>query len=211
MFDLVAFIKTAGYLGVGGVVFVESGLLVGFFLPGDSLLFTAGFLASQGYLEITTLIFVTFVCAVVGDSVGYSFGARVGPKIFTRDDSLFFDKKNVERAHLFYQKHGGKAITLARFMPVVRTFAPVVAGVGGMHYGTFLFYNVIGALAWAVGLPLVGYYAGALIPGVDAYIIPIVIGIIVVSVSPALYHLLRNKDERARLVAHIKKHIFKNK
>lgn len=209
MFDLVSFIKTAGYLGVGGVVFAESGLLVGFFLPGDSLLFTAGFLASQGYLDVVTLIFVTFVCAVIGDSVGYSFGVRVGPKIFTRDDSLFFDKKNVQRAHAFYEKHGGKAVTLARFMPVVRTFAPVVAGVGCMRYRTFLFYNVIGALAWAVGLPLVGYYAGALIPGVDRYIIPIVIGIILVSVSPAVYHIVRNADERARLVAHIKKHLFK--
>lgn len=209
MFDLVTFIKTAGYLGVGGVVFAESGLLIGFFLPGDSLLFTAGFLASQGFLDIGTLIVVTFVCAVAGDSVGYSFGARVGPKIFTRDDSLFFDKKNVQRAHSFYEKHGGKAVTFARFMPVVRTFAPVVAGVGGMQYRIFLFYNVVGALAWAVGLPLLGYYIGALIPGVDRYIIPIVIAIVLASISPAVYTLLRDRESRAHLVVHIKKHLFR--
>jgi membrane-associated protein len=204
MFDLISIIKVGGYLAVGGIVFAESGLLVGFFLPGDSLLFTAGFLASQGYLNIVALIIVTFVAAVVGDTVGYLFGKKVGPKIFTRDESIFFDKQHIARAQKFYDAHGGKAVTLARFMPVVRTFAPIVAGVGQMPYRSFVFYNVLGALLWAVGLPLVGFFAGSYIPNVDKYLMPIIAGILLLSVSPAIVHLIRHKHDRDQAIQKIK-------
>jgi membrane-associated protein len=204
MFDLISIIKVGGYLAVGGIVFAESGLLVGFFLPGDSLLFTAGFLASQGYLNIVALIIVTFVAAVVGDTVGYLFGKKVGPKIFTRDESIFFDKQHIARAQKFYYAHGGKAVTLARFMPVVRTFAPIVAGVGQMPYRSFVFYNVLGALLWAVGLPLIGFFAGSYIPNVDKYLMPIIAGILLLSVSPAIVHLIRHKQDRDQAIQKIK-------
>jgi membrane-associated protein len=204
MFDLISIIKVGGYLAVGGIVFAESGLLVGFFLPGDSLLFTAGFLASQGYLNIVALIIVTFVAAVVGDTVGYLFGKKVGPKIFTRDESIFFDKQHIARAQKFYDAHGGKAVTLARFMPVVRTFAPIVAGVGQMPYRSFVFYNVLGALLWAVGLPLIGFFAGSYIPNVDKYLMPIIAGILLLSVSPAIVHLIRHKQDRDQAIQKIK-------
>ena len=131
-FDLIELIKTAGYLGVFSLVFLESGLLIGFFFPGDSLLFTAGFLASQGYLDITILIIGCFIFAVLGDSIGYLIGKNLGPKLFTKDNSLVFNKKHLERAQSFYDKHGGKTIILARFVPVIRAFAPVVAGAGKM-------------------------------------------------------------------------------
>lgn len=192
MFDLVSFIKAASYAGIAGIVFAESGLFVGFFLPGDSLLFTAGFLASQGYLDITLLVVLAFGAAAFGDQVGYLFGKRVGPKIFTREKSLFFDKEHINRAHAFYEAHGGKAVTLARFMPVVRTFAPIVAGVGNMRYRSFVFYNLLGALLWGVGLPLAGYFLGRSIPSADKYLLPIIVVIIVLSVLPSAIHLLKH-------------------
>lgn len=208
--DLIALIKAAGYLGVFGIIFAESGLLVGFFLPGDSLLFTAGFLASQGFLHFPLLVITTFVAAVIGDSVGYWFGSTVGPKIFKREDSLLFHKDHIARARAFYQKHGGKAIILARFMPVVRTFTPILAGVGQMRYPAFLFYNIIGGILWAVGLPFVGYFLGETIPGMDRYLLPIVIGIIVLSLSPGIIHVIRRKQERKRLLALFKEKITAN-
>lgn len=199
MFDLVALIKAVGYLGIFGIVFAESGLFIGFFLPGDSLLFTAGFLASQGFLNIFVLVIGCFVAAVIGDSFGYTFGRKVGPAIFSRQDSVVFHKDHLERARLFYERHGGKTIIIARFMPVVRTFAPILAGVGQMRYRTFLAYNVVGALLWAVGVTLIGFYLGNAIPGIDQYLVPIVLAIIFASVLPSAIHILKNKNERARL------------
>lgn len=199
MFDLIAIIKTAGYFGLFGIVFAESGLLVGFFLPGDSLLFTAGFLASQGILNIWLLILLLFIAAVLGDSTGYALGKKVGPKIFTKKDSLFFHKDHLKRAEQFFQQHGGKAIILARFLPVVRTFAPIVAGVGKMNYRTFLAYNIVGAALWTIGLSLMGYYLGKTIPNVDRYLLPIIVGIIVLSLLPTLFHLLKDKSQRDQI------------
>lgn len=198
-FDLITFIKGAGYLGLLGIVFAESGLLIGFFLPGDSLLFTAGFLASQGYFNIIILIVLCFIGAVLGDSVGYAFGKKTGPMLFTKEDSLMFKKSHLERANIFYEKHGGKTIILARFMPVIRTFAPIIAGVGVMRYPVFLFYNVIGAALWAIGLPLIGYFLGSTIPDVDRYIIPIVIVIIIASIAPPIIHILKSEEHRKEI------------
>jgi membrane-associated protein len=196
--DLVSLIKTVGLIGVSLVVFAESGLLIGFFLPGDSLLFTAGFLASQGYFHIVLLMGLCFLGAVAGDSVGYSFGRRVGRRIFTREDSLLFHKAHLQTAEEFYRRHGGKAIVLSRFMPVVRTFAPIVAGIGRMHYPDFLFYNVIGGALWTIGLTGLGYLLGSVIPNVDKYLLPIVGIIILLSILPPVVHACRQKNRNKK-------------
>ncbi len=192
-FDLLSVIKSLGYFGVWAVVFAESGLLVGFFLPGDSLLFSAGFLASQNYLNIAVLIFGCFVCAVLGDNVGYATGHRFGRRLFQREDSWLFHKKHLITTQNFYEQHGRKALILARFLPVVRTFAPIVAGIGSMRYRTFVVYNLIGGAIWTVGITLLGYFLGQAIPPeqIDKYLLPIVALIIVVSVLPSLLHLYK--------------------
>ena len=195
MFDLPVLIKTFGYLGVFAAVFAESGLFIGFFLPGDSLLFTAGFLVSQGFGTIWVLAAGSFAAAVLGDSVGYAFGKKIGPRIFTRRRSLLFHPEHVARAAAFYRAHGGKTIILARFMPGVRTFAPILAGVGTMPYRSFLFYNIIGGFLWAVGLSGLGYTLGSTIPNIDGYIVPIVLVIIAASVIPPLVHWFRERKK----------------
>ncbi|MDO8425756.1 MAG: VTT domain-containing protein [bacterium] len=199
--ELIAVITAAGLAGITFVIFAESGLLIGFFLPGDSLLFTAGVLASSGVLNIWWLIVLATVAAIAGDSVGYAFGKHVGPKVFRRPNSLLFHPEHVERSRRFFAKHGPKAIMLARFMPIIRTFTPVLAGVGRMHYPTFLAYNVIGALIWATGIPLAGYTLGRVIPDIDRYLIPIVIAIVLVSVAPGMWNLLHDPVMRMRLIA----------
>lgn len=203
--DLETLIKAAGYIGLCGIVFAESGLLIGFFLPGDSLLFTAGILASQHYFDIVVLCVVLFVAAVAGDNVGYAFGRRMGPRIFKREDSLFFHKDHIQKAQQFFHRHGGKTIIIARFVPVVRTFAPIVAGVGHMEYKRFFAYNVVGGFVWTVGLALLGYAAGKSIPNLDAYIIPIALVIIVLSALPGVVHLLRDAEQRAYLWNKVKR------
>lgn len=208
-FDLTEIIKTIGLIGVLGVVFAESGLLVGFFLPGDSLLFTSGFLASQNYLNIYALVIGCFIAAVAGDSVGYAFGRKFGKKLFKREDSIFFHKKHLEKARQFYEKHGKKTIILARFLPVVRTFAPIVAGMGDMHYPTFLSYNVIGGFLWAVGLTLAGYFLGKSMPDVDKYLLPIIGLIIILSVFPTAVHILKDPENRKAISKILKKLILR--
>jgi len=203
--DLVSLIQTVGYLGVFTIVFLESGLLIGFFFPGDSLLFTAGFLASQGYLDIKVLISGCFIAAVLGDSIGYLIGAKLGPKIFTKDNSIFFHKKHLERAQRFYDKHGGKTIILARFIPVIRAFAPVVAGAGKMDYKRFLIFNLVGGVLWAIGVTLAGYYLGSLVPDVDQYLLPIVGLIVIASVLPVLHHALVDGEIRASIIRKLKR------
>lgn len=198
-FDLIELIKTVGYFGVFGIIFAESGLLIGFFFPGDSLLFTAGFLASQGFLNIWFLAIGCFLSAVLGDSVGYAFGKRVGRRLFRREDSLLFHKDHLLKAENFYKEHGGKAIVLARFMPIVRTFAPIVAGIGTMHYSRFIVFNVFGGLLWAGGISLAGYFLGSLIPDVDTYLLPIVLVIIVISILPSAIHILKDPVYRKKL------------
>lgn len=202
--ELVPLLKAIGLLGIIAIVFTESGLLVGFFLPGDSLLFTAGFLASQGVFNIVVLAIGCFVAAVLGDSVGYYIGHKYGKRLFHKEDSIFFHKDHLIRAQNFYKKHGGKTIILARFMPVIRTFAPIVAGIGDMHYSTFLFYNVIGGFLWAIGLTSAGYFLGSLIPDVDKYLFPIIGLIILASISPGIYHALKTKENRNHTFTTIK-------
>lgn len=198
-FDLTTFIQTIGMLGVWGIVFAESGLLIGFFLPGDSLLFTAGFLASQGFFDIEILAIGAFLAAVLGDSTGYAFGHRVGKRLFNKKNSLLFNQENLTKTQEFYQKHGKKTIILARFVPIVRTFAPIIAGVGDMEYRTFLTFNVIGGLLWAVGITMLGYILGNTIEDIDRYLLPIIILIIVVSILPNVYHILKSPTQRQYL------------
>ncbi len=197
--DTAILLKTVGYLGLFGIIFAESGLLIGFFLPGDSLLFTAGFLASQHVLNIWWVLLVTLSGAIIGDNVGYFFGKKIGPKIFTKEESIFFHKNHIERARLFYEKHGGKTLVLARFIPIVRTFAPILAGVGAMPFRTFFVYNIIGSVLWAVFLPLAGYGLGNLIPNAEQYIHYIVFGIIILSILPSLIHVFKNVKTRQKV------------
>ena len=198
-----------GYLGIFAIVFAESGLLIGFFLPGDSLLFTAGFLASQNIFDIKILTFLCFIAAVTGDSVGYAIGHKLGRRLFRKPDSFFFHPDHLIRAERFYEKHGKKTIILARFLPVIRTFAPVVAGIGNMKYKTFLAYNIIGGFLWAVLLPLAGFYLGKAIPNIDRYLLPIIILIIAASVLPQAVGILKNEKARKHIFALVLKP-FKN-
>jgi membrane-associated protein len=198
--DPEALLKSFGLLGLMAVVFAESGLLVGFFLPGDSLLFTAGLLSSQHLLPVLPVLLAgSFTAAVAGDQVGYLFGRKVGPSLFRRPESRLFRHENVERAQAFFERHGSRTIVLARFVPVVRTFAPIVAGVSRMHYRTFVAFNVVGGLLWAVGITTLGYFLGATVPSIDRYLLPIVALIMVVSLVPVLYEV--RKSRRARISA----------
>jgi membrane-associated protein len=189
--DLEHLIRTVGYVGMFCIVFAETGLLVGFFLPGDSLLFTAGFLASQDYLNIWILVPVCFIAAVAGDAVGYQIGHRFGRQLFSRDESRLFKPKYLNQAQAFFLQHGGKAIILARFMPIVRTFVPVIAGAAAMQYRRFATFNVIGGAIWAIGVTIAGYFLGKTIPSVDRYLLPVIVLIVVVSIAPSALHVWR--------------------
>ena len=203
--DLPELIRTVGYLGIFAIVFLESGMLVGFFFPGDSLLFTAGFLASQGFLDIKILIIGCFLAAIAGDSIGYYLGQKFGRKLFQKEDSIWFHKDHLIRAQNFYDKHGGKTIILARFIPVIRAFAPVIAGVGLMRYKKFVAFNLIGGVLWAIAIPLLGYYLGSAIPDVDKYLLPIIGLIMIASVLPALHHALIDAEIRESIIRKIKR------
>lgn len=206
--DLVQLIETVGYVGLFAIVFAESGLFFGFFLPGDSLLLTAGLLASRGNLNVVALILILFPAAVLGDTVGYWFGARVGPPLFKREESLFFKPKNLLAAKAFYDKHGGKTITLARFMPFVRTFVPIVAGAVKMEYRRFLFFNLLGGVVWAIGMTLLGYYLGSAlghVEGIDRYFTLLVLAFVFIPAIPTLIHLWR--DNREKILAWVQERL----
>lgn len=192
--DPLFIVQTLGLFGIIAIIFAESGLFFGFFLPGDSLLFTAGLLASQGYLNFWILIFGSTIAAILGDSVGYTFGFHIGPKLFTRDDSWFFKKAYIERTKNFYDRHGKKTIFLARFVPIVRTFAPILAGVGQMKYSVFLSYNIIGGISWSAGLTILGFVLGRTVPNIDRYIIPIIIFIVILSMIPNAIEFWRSRN-----------------
>lgn len=205
MSDLEQFTRTIGLFGVFGIVFAETGLLIGFFLPGDSLLFTAGFLASQGVFDIWPLSLGCFVACVLGNVAAYAFGARVGRKLFERPDSRFFKQQHLVKAHTFYEKHGAKALVLARFIPAVRVFAPIIAGVSAMDYRKFTIVNVVGGALWAIGLTWAGYWLGQTIPNVDRYLLPIVGLIVIVSVLPAIIHVWRDPEHRESLLGAVRR------
>ena len=191
--DPIAMVKTGSYLGIAFVIFAESGLLVGIFLPGDSLLFAAGLLSAAGFLNAGPLVVLVVAAAIVGDSLGYWFGANVGLNFFKRKDSLFFKQEYVTRTERFYETYGGRAVVLARFVPIVRTIAPILAGIGSMTYKTFLSFNVLGGLFWGAGMILLGYFLGSVIPNSEQYILPLSLVIIVISFLPIFINLLRGR------------------
>lgn len=203
-----------GILAVGAIVFAESGLLVGFFLPGDTLLLSAGVLAAQDKLPLIELILITIFAAIIGDNVGYSIGRRMGNRLFKKQDGLFFHQENVKRAEAFYEKHGGKTIILARFVPIVRTFAPVVAGVGKMSRKRFMLFNVFGGIFWGMGVTMLGYLVGQKIPDVDKYIMPTIATVTLLTFGPALYHLFKEPKNRQIIIGKlrlIKQNLFLNR
>lgn len=200
--DLLDFIIWASIFGVAAVVFAESGLLIGFFLPGDSLLFATGFLIHAGILNVNIYLAVSiiFVAAVLGDSVGYTFGRKLGPRIFRREDARLFKQAYVKKAQEFYEKHGGKTIIIARFIPIVRTFAPIVAGAGKMEYRRFLLFNILGGFLWAAGVTFAGYFLGRLFESmgldIDHILLPIIALIILISILPPLIHIFKDPKTR---------------
>ncbi|NUQ11966.1 MAG: VTT domain-containing protein [Gemmatimonadaceae bacterium] len=185
--DLPALVQWAGYIGLIAIIFVETGFFFGFFLPGDSLLVTTGLLIATGMdMNLYALGAMLNVAAIAGDAVNYWVGRVTGPRIFVRDESFFFKRRHVERAHAFYEKHGAKTIFLARFMPIVRTFAPLVAGVAQMDYRTFAIYNVVGGTAWIWSMLFTGYFLGNYVPGIDRYIELVIIVVIFLSILPGI-------------------------
>ena len=191
--SLDALIRWGGYVVLVAIVFTETGLLVGFFLPGDSLLITAGLVAATGTLNIWWLNVLLAVAAIVGDSVGYAIGARVGPRLFTREKSWLFNPRHVQRTRDFYERHGARTIVIARFVPIIRTFAPVVAGVGQMAYPRFLFYNVAGGVGWVASMTWAGYLLGHVVPDINRHIHIVVIVVIVLSLIPIGVEILRER------------------
>ncbi|HET7652192.1 MAG TPA: DedA family protein [Acidimicrobiales bacterium] len=190
-------LDTVGTIGLLAVIFAESGLLIGFFLPGDSLLFTAGVLSAAGHLApLPVLLVGCFAAAFLGDQVGYAFGNRVGPALFRRPDSRVFKQEYVEKAQSYFEKYGPKTIVLARFVPIVRTFAPVVAGVGKMHYRTFVAYNAVGGALWAVGVTTLGYVLGEAVD-IDKYLLPAIALIILASLVPVVLEVRKARRESA--------------
>jgi len=196
--NLIKLIQSVGYIGLFAIVFAESGLLIGFFLPGDSLLFTAGFLAAQGFLNIYWLIAILLSAAILGDNVGYMFGKKVGLRLFDKKDSFLFHKKNLMRAEMFYERYGPMTIVVARFIPVVRTFAPIVAGIGKMDYRLFVCYNIVGGVIWTISLTLAGFYLSKVIPDVEKHLELIIAVIILLSVMPPILHILKERHLRKR-------------
>lgn len=214
VFSVDNIIQTGGLLLISFIVFAESGLLVGFFLPGDSLLFGAGLAASQGSFSLLILMLCVVAAAVIGDNVGYSIGRRAGPRIFKKQDGIIFRQEYLQTAEKFYEKHGGKTIILARFTPIVRTFAPVVAGASKMDRRRFMIFNIIGGTLWGAGIPALGFFIGERIPHLDRYIEVVIIGVMVASIGIAALHVLKDKKTRTLLLEKIKKSsrsIFLNK
>jgi membrane-associated protein len=197
MLDPITIIQTVGLIGIILIIFSETGLFFGFFFPGDSLLFTAGLFASQGFFSIEVLLISCALAAILGDSVGYWTGKKYGRELFKQNSNFFFKKKRLEEAEVFYQKHGKYTIIIARFIPIIRTFAPIVAGLGRMHYKTFLSYNILGGISWTTSFLLISYFLGGMIPNLDKYLIPITILIILISILPIIVKMARYKIENS--------------
>lgn len=191
--DPISMVKTGSYIGISLLVFAESGLLIGIFLPGDSLLFAAGLLSAGGLLALGPLMLVVVAAAILGDTAGYWFGAHVGERLFHRKDSLVFKQEYLERTKRFYHKYGGRTLILARFVPVVRTLAPILAGASKMKYGKFISSNAVGAMIWGIGVVGLGFWLGSAIPQSEQYVLPLSLIIIALSFVPVLINLARGK------------------
>jgi membrane-associated protein len=196
--DVEAIVKWGGLAMICAIIFAETGLMIGFFLPGDSLLVTAGIFAAAGHLNVYSMTILVSLCAVVGDQLGYFIGQKTGPALFTKEDSLLFKRSHVLRAQAFYEKYGAKTIVIARFVPVVRTFAPVVAGVGQMHYRRFVTYNVFGGILWVVSMVLTGYVVGTAVPNINEHIHSVIAAVIFLSILPAIIEVLRARRNKSK-------------
>ena len=191
--NLPELVRWAGLFGLTAIVFSETGLLVGVFLPGDSLLVTAGLLSARGYLNVYHLVPALTLAAIAGNTVGYFIGRASGPRIFRRENSIFFNKKHAIRAHDFFAKHGRKTVVIAQFMPVIRTFSPVIAGVGGMTFKDFMTFNILGAFLWIWSMVGIGYFLGSYIPGIDQHIEIVVVIVVFISLLPAIIGNYRSR------------------
>jgi membrane-associated protein len=197
LYDVEGIIRWGGLLMLVVIVFAETGLMIGFFLPGDSLLVTAGVFCAAGHLQLWTLLTAVTAAAIAGDQVGYWIGYRAGPLLFRREDSLFFKRRHLMRTHAFYERHGGKTIILARFMPIIRTFAPVVAGVGEMQYRRFVSFNVVGGFLWVWSMALLGFSLGHTIPDIDRHIHLVILVVVFLSILPGIIELIRSRGRVA--------------
>jgi membrane-associated protein len=189
--DVRGLVQAGGYLALAIIVFAETGLMIGFFLPGDSLLVTAGLFAAKGDLNIVWLNVLLITCAIVGDATGYYIGKKLGPALFRKEDSLLFKKKHLVATHEFYERHGGKTIILARFIPVIRTFAPVVAGMANMSYRRFALFNIVGGVGWVVSMTMLGYLLVTLFPATEQHIEKVILIVIFASILPGIIEWLR--------------------
>ena len=193
IYDVEGVVRWGGLTALVGIVFAETGLMIGFFLPGDSLLVTAGVFAGAGRLDLGSLLVSVSLAAIVGDQLGYYIGARTGPRLFAREDSLLFRRAHLLRAKAFYERHGGKTIILARFMPIIRTFAPVVAGIGEMQYRRFVAFNVVGGIGWVCSMSFLGYFLGRTVPDIDRHIHVVIAVVIALSLLPGVVEYVRHR------------------
>lgn len=198
IYDVRGLVQTVGYIGLVIIIFSETGLLAGFFLPGDSLLVTAGLFAAKGDMNILLLNLLLIPAAVIGDAVGYWIGHKAGPHLFNKEQSFFFRKDYLIKTHDFYEKYGGITIILARFMPIIRTFAPTVAGIAQMKYFDFFKYNVFGGILWVSGMTMLGYFLGNAIPDIDRHIEKVIVIIVFLSISPAIYKYISHKIKKRK-------------
>jgi membrane-associated protein len=196
IYDVEGLVHVGGIVGLTAIVFTETGLLIGFFLPGDSLLVTAGLFAARGDLDVALLVGSLICAAVFGDTVGYNIGARTGPRLFSRPDSLLFNRKHLMTTKAFYERHGPFTIVIARFVPIIRTFAPVVAGIGAMEYRRFIAYNVMGGIGWVLATVLGGYFLGQMVPNIHDHIHKVIVVVIVLSLLPAIIKIAKDKFKR---------------
>lgn len=214
--DIAILLETGGIIAIAGTIFAETGLLIGFFLPGDTLLFAAGFFAAQGKISLIGSLLAIFLGSIFGNMLGYEIGRRSGPKIFTKEDTLLLTPQTIESAQKFYEKHGGKTILLARFIPIVRTLAPLMAGIGKMQYQTFLFYNIVGAFIWTISVTMIGYLAGRLVGqyfDIDKYLLPVILLATLLTFGASFLHILKSEQQRKIFFNKIKlffKNFFKN-
>ncbi len=199
--DVEEIIRAGGLLLIGIIIFAESGMFVGFFLPGDTLLLSAGVFAAQGKLSIITVIAVVTIAAIIGDNVGYHIGKRYGRRLFSKPDGIIFRQQYVEQAEKFYERWGSKTMLIAHFVPIVRTFAPPVAGVAHMDYKKFVIFDAIGILAWAIGVTMLGYWFGSKIPNIDDYIMLVLGAVILITLGPTIYHLIKAFREKRQIDA----------
>ncbi|MGD0284271.1 MAG: DedA family protein [Candidatus Saccharimonadales bacterium] len=195
MFNINELITNGGVLLVGLVIFAESGMFVGFFFPGDTLLLSGGVLAAQGKISLVFLLITVIIAAIAGDNTGYQIGHSLGRRLFIKGDGIFFRKRYVEESEKFYERYGSKTMMLAHFIPIVRTFAPVVAGAGKMHRIRFIIFDAIGDTAWAIIVTLLGYWFGQRIPNIDHYILPTVGVVVILSFGPVIYHIVKALHE----------------